>query len=324
MRDAILSFGDQLKFEPKLQGPSLSIKTFTRIIIAGMGGSHLAADVIHAWKPELPIMIHTDYALGRSSSFDAQKTILIASSYSGNTEETIDTFLSAGEKGIARAAITAGGKLADLAEEQGVPYILLPKQEIQPRSAIGLSLKALLKILEEKEALQEMNALSQTLIPVTIEEKGKMLAERIGERIPLIYASAKNVAIAYNWKIKCNETGKIPAFYNIFPESNHNEMTGFDAVERMRAIPSLFFFIFLHDTDDDPRNQKRMEVTANLYRNLGIEGEIIPLQESSFFEKVLGALILADWTAYYIAMRHRADPEHVPMVEEFKRLIANK
>jgi len=155
-----------------------------------------------------------------------------------------------------------------------------------------------------------------------IENSGRELAEKIKGKIPVIYSSSQNSAIAYNWKIKFNETGKIPAFYNVFPELNHNEMTGFDVKEPTKPLSEKFYFIFLKDEADHPKVIKRMDITKKLYGDRGLSAEMISLDGGNILEKMFSSLLLADWTAYYTAVQYGADPEQVPMVEEFKKLIA--
>jgi glucose/mannose-6-phosphate isomerase len=136
-----------------------------------------------------------------------------------------------------------------------------------------------------------------------------------------VYASGRNRAIAENWKIKFNETGKIPSFYNVVPELNHNEMTGFDSKGRTAPVSRHFHFVFLKDGGDDRRITKRMSVLEKLYKDRGFKAEIVLLQGKNEVHKIFNALNLADWTAYHTGLLYAVDPEQVPMVEEFKKLI---
>ncbi|MEK7083119.1 MAG: SIS domain-containing protein, partial [Patescibacteria group bacterium] len=197
----------------------------------------------------------------------------------------------------------------------------MPNTGVQPRSALGFNLKALLKIMRQEGASADLRALSDALLPVSFEHAGKKCAKRLHDRVPLIYASARNAAIAYNWKIKCNETGKIPAFMNVIPELNHNEMTGFDAHESTEKLISNFYTLILRDDEDDPRIQKRMEILERLYTKRGIPTEIVAIEGAGRFEKIFSSLYLADWVAYYTAQEYGSDPNNVPMVEEFKKLM---
>ncbi len=350
MRDAILSFPKQFRFVPKVEnGP---VKKYKKYIVAGMGGSHLAADILKTLKPELDIIVHSDYGLpafldpsrpsatlpssGEGGSKEKRlerrisQTLLIASSYSGNTEETLDAFEQARSKGIAVAAIAVGGKLLELAKQYQTPYVQMPDTGIQPRSALGFNLRALLKIMKQGELLRQSRELAKSLQPKNIEEKGRALAQKLKSRMPVIYASQKNYSLAYNWKIKFNETGKIPTFYNIFPELNHNEMSGFSAAggpasggdaPDPKSLSEKFYFLFLHDSSDHPQIQKRMDATAKLYRERGLPVEILPIQGENAMHKIFSSLVLADWAALYTAEGYGFEAERVPMVEEFKKLI---
>ena len=143
----------------------------------------------------------------------------------------------------------------------------------------------------------------------------------ITAKTPVGEYTDRNLIIAYNWKTKFNETGKIPAFYNIFPELNHDEMNGFDVRSSTSGLMQNFHFLFLRDGEDSPRIIKRMEVLEKLLLQRQLPVEIIDMKGSSVLYKIFSVLILADWTTYYTAEGYGVEPEQVPMVEEFKRLI---
>ncbi len=313
MRDEILSFAEQFSYEPVIENESRLVRK-ERAVIAGMGGSALPGEFLRLFEPHYPLTVHRGYGLPPRADGDM---FLIASSYSGNTEETIDSFVSAKGAGITRAAISTGGKLLELAKEDNVSYIQLPATNIQPRMALGFSMRAVLKLLGHDELLQKTGVLSKTLQPAAFEEEGRALAVRLKGRVPVIYASSANFALAYDWKITFNETGKIPAFYNVFSELNHNEMTGFDRKAGTRTLSDVFAFIFLKDEADHPRIQKRMDILRALYETRGLPVETRMLKGAPFL-KIFSSLVLADWAAYYTAAGYGAEPEKVPMVEEFK------
>lgn len=319
MRDAIVGFAKQFAYTPVVERPLR--KKFNHTIVAGMGGSHLAADLLKSADPTLSLQIHRDYGLPSIPKSERPQTLVIASSYSGNTEETLDAFKAARAMRVACAAIAVGGKLGRLARKEGVPYVQMPNTGIQPRSALGFSIKGLAALMGLASLNRELTILVKTLKPQVLEQRGKAFARTLKESIPLIYASARNEAIAYNWKIKLNETGKIPAFYNVLPELNHNEMTGFDHTPKNKKLSKRFAVIFLVDTEDHPRIQKRMNILARLYRARGLTCHTIPLRGANRWMKIFSSLVLADWTAYYTALAYGAEPEQVPMVEEFKKLI---
>lgn len=320
MHEAITKQHSQFALEPEIEFAD-KLKTYEKFVVSGMGGSHLAADILKCRNPLLDMMIHEDYGLPPLKSGSGTNRLFIASSYSGNTEEVLDGFQIALSRAMPACAISTGGKLLDMAEQEKIPYVKMPNLGIQPRSALGFNLKALLKIIGESQASSELRLLADSLLPSSFEDAGKKLSHRVFGRIPLIYASARNRAIAYNWKIKCNETGKIPGFMNVMPELNHNEMTGFDVHESTQALCANFYALILRDSEDDPRIQKRMEILEQLYNARGIPTEIIPIEGAARFEKIFSSLYLADWFAYYTADAYGSDPNNVPMVEEFKKLM---
>lgn len=327
MRQAILDFLKQFLWEPKIENEERLPKV-RHFIVAGMGGSALAADLLRLWDPKLDVITHRNYGLPANLQTKLARgesdVLIIASSYSGNTEETLDVYLTAKQNGFPLAAVTTGGKLLDLAKKDGLPYIQLPDTGIQPRSALGFSLKALVKIMGEEAKLKELSGFGESfknLGAEYFEEPGKKLAEQLRGYVPLIYSSERNFPVVYNWKIKFNETGKIPAFCNFFPELNHNEMTGFDYTLESGGLSEKFFFIFLKDDDDHPRVVKRMEVLGDLLTGRGFQVKILKLEGVNILHKIFSSLLLADWASYYTALQYGADPERVPMVEEFKKLI---
>jgi|SRR3989344_1045448 len=315
MQDAIKNFAAQFAFQPKLKNAK-RLSVYKHYLLLGMGGSHLAADVALAAKPDLPLLIHSDYGLPALSVKDLKASMIIASSYSGNTEEVLDGFEQARKRRLSTMAIAVGGELIARAQKYHRPYILLPDTGIQPRSALGFSLIALMAVMNKKRELRQLQQLAKTLKPTALESSGRALATRLQNSIPIIYSSRRNQSLAYNWKIKFNETGKIPAFYNVLPELNHNEMTGFSA-----ALSDRFYFLFIKDSGDHPRVRQRLAILERLYRDRGLRVEVLALAGKNVYEKIFRSLVLADWVALHTAAQYGLESEQVPMVEEFKRLM---
>jgi len=187
---------------------------------------------------------------------------------------------------------------------------------------LGYQIRALFKLTGLDEELLETGRLADSLDVAAAALAGERLAEKLSGKVPIIYASERNGALARNWKITFNETGKIPAFYNILPELNHNEMTGFDATEASRPLSEKFHLIFLRDSADDERVQRRMKILEKLYQDRGFGVELIDLEGKDIWEKIFGSLLTGVWSAYYLALSYGAEPEQVPMVEEFKKLMS--
>jgi len=318
IKEAIENFAEQFAYQPVIENKEKWQK-FQKFLLVGMGGSHLQGGIVRMLKPSLNFMIHQDYGLPPCVEKDR---LIITSSYSGNTEETVSVFKEAAEKGFPLVVSSVGGKLIELTKEHQVPYVQIPDTGIQPRSALGYTTKALLKLVGEEELLKEVGTLAQKLSPVALEAEGKELAQRLSGKIPVIYSSRKNQPIAYNWKIKFNESAKIPSFYNVFPELNHNEMAGFDVTDSTKELSQKLCIIILKDNQDHPRIQKRMDVLENLYQNKGVQVETSNLQGKSLLERIFSSLLLADWTAWYTAQYYGTEPEQVSMIEEFKKKIA--
>lgn len=321
MRQAINGFPEQFAFQPEVMNAS-DLPRSKRLIVCGMGGSHLAADLLNERLPNLDIWVWKDYGLPPLANEVLQGSLVIASSYSGNTEETIDAYLAAREIGASVAVIATGGKLLELAKTDGVPWVKLPETGIQPRSALGFSLRAMLALLGLEGELAETSHLASRLKPEDLESVGRDIAKKINGYVPVIYASRRNWPLAYNWKIKFNETGKIPAFANFLPELNHNEMTGFDQMGGNEQLRQKFTFIFLADPEDDPRITKRMEILGNMYMARNLPVQTLELVGKDAWEKIFSNLLIADWAAFYTAEQYGLEAEQVPMVEEFKKMVS--
>ncbi len=329
--EAIKNFSKQFEYEPEVINFA-KLNKFERFVFVGMGGSALAPDLLRVSNPELDILIHRDYGLPDLPGKTLQNSLIILNSYSGNTEEVLDAFKLALSKNLSVVAISTGGKLLEMADQNSVPYVKIPNWSLEPRMALGLNFKALLRVLEQGDALTMVSKIQF----LEQEEMGKELAEKLRGFVPVIYSSRKNGPLAYAWKVKINETSKKPAFSNVFPELNHNEMAGFhpnniskissydDCSAYARLLSQNFHFIFLKDSTDDPRILKRMEVTVRLFQEQKLNVETIELSGENVVTKIFSSLQLADWVSYYIAKEYSVDPTDIRTIEEFKKEMQDK
>jgi len=317
MIESLLQFLDQFDYTPEIINEE-HFNSYSRFILNGMGGSHLHADLLTALDPSLDLTVRSTYGIPEHSTDD---TLLIASSHSGNTEEVIDFAHNALEANRPLVCIATGGSLIDFAHEHDVPYIQMPDTGIQPRTALGFALLALVKVVKP-ERVDEIKALKETFDVEGARLQGEEIAERLRDHFPVINASVDNTSIAYNWKIKCNETGKIPSFYNIFPELNHNEMQGFDVAESNKHISERIKFIFIRDDRDHDRISRRMDVCGSQYEERGFDVISTHLSGDHYLTRAFNSLLTADWMALKIAEIYGTEPEEVPMIEEFKDRIA--
>lgn len=285
-------------------------------IVGGMGGSHLPAGILKAALPSFPLRIHHDYGLPLDRG--GKGTLYVAISYSGNTEETLDFAQQALAEGLPLAVISSGGELIKFAEKHQLPYVVVPKGPpgFQPRMAIGYLFVALLSILgKEKERIAVANA--ARALPAGVEEEGRAVGTFLADGIPLLYSSGADAGLAYYLKALLNETPKLAAFINEFPEINHNEMLG---ILKSREL-SQFRFLFLRDPTDDSRVAKRMQVFSELvteakgaFRDLSLVADP--------FEKVVRFIVLANWAAAEASARRGVDPFDIGLVESFKKRMA--
>jgi len=203
---------------------NISRRPFDKIILCGMGGSALMGDLFSFFKDNhyvplmirLPIVIHRSYELPDDISHNS---LVICVSYSGNTEETISAYEAATKNNLEVAGIASGGKLAELLQKNRNPWIRLTSDCLQPRLSLGYQLVAMIKIFMgygflSPFALNEVSELAQKIKTGQIENEAKLYCNRLNHKIPIIYSSDKNQAIARIWKIKFNENTKIPAFFN--------------------------------------------------------------------------------------------------------------
>ena len=323
MEDSIIKFSEQFEWEPQIiNKEKIKEEGYKNYVIGGMGGSHLAAGLLQTYKPDINLHIHSDYGIPAYDEDFCQESLFIASSYSGNTEEVVDFLDEVYAKGYDVIVIATGGKLIEFAEANNIPYIQIPDTGVQPRSALGFSTLALASVVIP-EAIEEIKSMGEILQPESLREEGMSFAKTIGTKIPVIYTSTHNKAIGYNWKIKINETGKSPAFYNVLPELNHNEMQGYDPESGGSAKENAenFHFFLIHDPEDHLRIAKRMEVIEGLLQEKGYAVTRLYLEGETSLEKIFKSLLLADWLALGLAQQSGAEPEEVPLIEEFKRRL---
>lgn len=310
--EGILGIPKQFEYKPEIINKD-KIRPGKKIIVLGMGGSRLAADILNMVKPELDIYIHSDYDLPLLGPEILQDSLIIANSYSGNTIEVISGAKTAIEQGLNLVIITTGGELLIMAREKQIPYIALPHTELPPRMMIGHDLTAVAEFMgldsSEIEACRGIDAGASKPI-------GTQVARQIGSAIPLIYTSERLNELGYIWKIILNETAKMPAFNNRFPEADHNEIAGFQG-----DWAAGFHCVFLRD-EIDSRISQRMDLTAELFRTHNILVVTVPMEGPSLVEQIIHSVIIAHWTAFELAVTNNVDPIAVLEIENFKKQLS--
>lgn len=305
--------------------------TFKSVMISGMGGSALPGNLFRVYLSDLArrkkltgkrigIFQNRFYGLPHESYDECLNFIC---SYSGNTEETVASFEEALKNNLPCVGLSSGGKIEAMCKEHGVPHIKLPIPfpGFQPRVGTGYFIGAMYQVLVNQglvpDTTEEILAYAKELktkLP-EYEEQGRVLSEKLKGKTPVIYSTTRFKSVAMIWKIKINENAKTPAFWNFFPELNHNEMVGFTNPQ------GKFIVVMLCDDEDFPPMVKRFDMTAKLLREKGVAVEMVSMPGRSVFEKMFGTTLIADFTSYYLALAYGVDPTPVDMVEELKKLL---
>jgi glucose/mannose-6-phosphate isomerase len=182
----------------------------------------------------------------------------------------------------------------------------------------------LLKLFGKEEVIDDLSQLQKTLDIDSLKSKAEEISKRIHDKVPIVYSSTQNRAIAMNWKIRFNENGKVPSYFNVFPELNHNEMIGYGVEGGTRKLSDQFYLIFLTDDTDHPRIKLRMEVTSDIFKKMGIPIEFVPIVGPNIWGKMFSSLVLADWTGYYFAISYGLEPKEVKLVEDLKAMLKER
>jgi glucose/mannose-6-phosphate isomerase len=252
---------------------------------------------------------------------------VIASSYSGNTEETISCLSDARERGSQIAIITAGGKLIEAAEADNIAHVRLPG-DLQPRMAVIYNLRALVALLahfnlasymafdeiaETAEWLMEetKNWASDT---TTDKNYAKQLALLAVGKTPVFYAGGLMAPVAYKWKISWNENAKNVSFWNEYPEFNHNEFIGWTS----HPIEKPFAIFDLVSNFEHPQILKRFEISDRLLSGKRPKANVVNLKGDTPLAQMLWGSILADFVSIYVAILNGVDPTPVPLIEKLK------
>ena len=338
MRGHIARLPEQIAEAAERAGPfaaGLDAGSPSAIAVLGMGGSAMGADLASAYTADrraLPMVAVRDYSLPAWLDGSA---VAIASSYSGNTEETLSAYEEACRRGLRTIAITVGGRLGELARERGDPVLELPPG-FPPRAALGHSFAAVALIaarldpgLDVERERDAVAALPAALAPVAREwleddpaNPAHEIASAIAARLPVVYAGHPiAVAAARRWKTQLNENGKIPAYWSEFPEHNHNEIVGFEgenpALEGMALV-------YLETPWESPRVLKRMEFVRSFCE--GRVGWQRRVRDEAAAETPLETMFrlcyLGDCASFFVSLLTGRDPTPVASIDRLKSVLA--
>lgn len=316
MEDQIARFPSQFEWEPELiRGEKLLANT--PVVVCGMGGSHLGARLLSLDPSCPPLLVHSDYGLPKLPAVWATTALYIASSYSGETEETLDAAKAVLAKGYPLAVIAAGGKLEALAEEHALPFIKLPKENMEPRMTMGYQMIAFARLFQNKALEDAARAAGKAASLSEAKARGGELARIIDGQVPFFYASNQNFAIAYHLKASINETGKIPAMFNVVPELCHNELSGYTS-KSTAVLP-----VFLDDDADDVRTRARMSLIRDVLKEQGVPTATFPIEGSSPLHKALSFVLIGNYAGAVIAAKLGVPDAETPLIGDFKKRLAD-
>jgi len=299
------------------------------MIVAGMGGSAIGGALARTALGDRalrPVVLARGYEL---PSWTTPETMVLCSSYSGDTEETLAAFEAAGALGAPRVVATTGGKLAEAARADGVPVIPMPGG-FQPRSAVAYSLVSALEVAALCGAAERIHseidvaaATTEELIanwgPRGIEaDYPKEVARGLHGTVPQIAGAGLTTPIAYRWKTQINENAKMPAFWAEIPELDHNEIVGWQAACEL----GRFSAVFLDDSDLHPRLRQRIELTRGLIAADAAATFKIETRGVTATERLMSLVVLGDLVSFYLAVLRGVDPTPVPVIDSLKNALA--
>ena len=312
----------------KYQIDSTKIK---QIVFVGMGGSAIGGDLIISCLSndlKIPAFVNRNYFL---PTFVDNSTLIIVSSFSGNTEESLSCYEDARTRSAEILCITSGGELAQKAEKDGTPFISIPGG-MQPRAALGyLSIPVLITLINSGFASQENVNFDETYellkqkarlyAPQKTENQAITLAQKITKKIPIMYSTNNMLQIVANrWKCQISENAKTLAFFNVFPELNHNEIVGW---EQLPDLLDNFQILYLCDKEDFSRNQSRMSITKDILKK--VTNSVIELHTEgvSRLARLFSLIYLGDMVSFYLAILNNVDPTPIEKIQLLKDQLKN-
>ncbi len=335
MLDLVAAFPSQCEAAIQI-GQKAAIGTahgpFRTLVVAGMGGSAIAGDLLRCYlgdTTEIPILNVRNYVLPRAVGHGS---LVLCSSYSGNTEETLALYEDARRKRARVICLTTGGKLAEKCGRDGVPWIRVPGG-LPPRAAVAYTFIPVLTTLWRLEIVPpRWGELDELLLRVreagdrcavevpTAENIAKQLARKLVGRLAVIHASADHLeAVAMRWKAQLCENAKALAFHSLHPELTHNEIVGW--MGRSPVIKGSHV-IALRDAEDEARTQRRIEVTSEMIMENGAEVSQVWSGHGSRLARLFGLLHLGDYVSVYLAVLNRVNPTPIEAIETIKSRLA--
>ena len=299
------------------------------IVVAGMGGSAIGGDLAAALLADelkVPMTVHRDYGL---PAYVGRDSLVIVSSYSGNTEETLSSFEEARKRGAKVLALTTGGKIAELARASNYPIVTF-SYKAQPRAALGYSLGLVLGVLTKlgfardlsddiEAALSDLAKLEERVHEGARTNDAKKIAIELQGRIPFAYGAGVMGVMARRVKGQWNENAKNWSAFDVMSELNHNAVVGF---EHPPIAKEALTVLLLRSDRDNPRHKLRFEVTRELLDRARIPHKTLQFAGRNMLSEVLQMVYFTDYVSFYVALLNGADPSPVKSIDYLKDRLA--
>ncbi len=338
MLDMLLGLSEQSRAAKEIGGAfgaeRLSPHGIANIVFTGLGGSAIGADIIRSYTAgeiRIPVFVNRNYTL---PNFVDRDTLLFASSYSGNTEETLSAYEKAKEKKARIIAISSGGMLEERAAKDGTPFVKIPSG-LPPRCALAYSfipplmILAKLAFIEDKD--EDIDEMIETLRRQKVilgpelppdENIAKRLALELHGRYPIIYGAHEHIdAVVTRWRGQLAENSKQLASSHVFPEMNHNEIVGWDFPQ---SLLGDFVVIFLRDREDHRRVIRRMDITKDILSKKGIKIFEVVSEGKGLLSRMMSLVFTGDMVSFYLAILNGIDPTPVDRVTYLKKELAKE
>ncbi len=302
-----------------------------KVVVFGMGGSAIGGDLVSSLvtpDARLPVIVHRDYDL---PAFVDEHTLVIASSYSGMTEETLSAVEQSLKTKSRKLAITTGGKLKVMAEENGIPVFILD-YKCPPRAALPLSFLPILGFMQKlgfirdksadvAEMVETLNQISRKMNENTplSRNPAKQLAQKLYGRLAVIYGAGITAQVAHRWKTQLNENSKAWAFHEVFPELNHNAVVGY---QFPAGIAKETMVVLLRSPLLSQRTRLRYEVTCHLLERAGVAYQVLDGEGTSPLSQMMSLVLFGDYVSYYLALLYGIDPTPVKVIDYLKGQLA--
>lgn len=301
------------------------------IIVCGMGGSAIAGDVLSAWAREIltvPLLVHRNYDL---PSWASDQDLVVASSYSGETEETLSSYARAKQIGASMLAISTGGELEQRCLTDGVPLIKIPGG-LPPRCAFGYSFFSLafglsklgLFEIDQAQVFEAVDVVERLTEECSWDAPGdgnqaKQIAMHLQGSIPVIYASAEVLGpAARRWANQINENAKQASYFALLPELCHNEIVGWELSDGPAKWMSV---VMLGDPSDHGRNTIRAQALSQIIGDAARSVVRLEGKGQGPLARMLYLIHLGDWVSYYLAWLNRVDPTPIPPIVKLKQIL---